>query len=477
MQIRRLIAAALVPLAATGFATSALADSAGAGAKAAGSAAAPHFHPGAPGGGDPYFPYQGNGGYNVKHYDITGQYYMRSRRLVANESVTAVATANLSRFNLDLRRSLHVEQVVVGSANARFEQARSHELVITPRSPIRAGQTFDVAIFYRGTPHAVRDPDGSLDGFIRTKDGAFVASEPQGAPTWFAANDTPDDKATYTVAMEVPHGLAAVSNGRLLQRKATPTRTAWIWQIRKPISSYLVTATIGKFRIKRGTTPGGVPYLDAVDPRESSAWQVLRKLPAIVDYFSKVYGRYPLGHAGAIVDHAHRVGYALETATRPLFDRAPSEATLSHELAHQWYGDTVTLHHWRDIWLNEGFAEFSSWLWTEHTGGPSAAKRLRDLLAQPASAKYVWNPPPGNPGNAKSIFSGSVYERGAATLQALREKVGNATFFRIMRGWLRAHRYANARVPQFTAYAARLAHRNLKPFFHNWLYRRGKPRS
>jgi aminopeptidase N len=469
MRLRRYVVLAAAACAVVGAVGAT--DTAGAHPAAPAAAAA---HPGSPGGGDPYFPLQGNGGYDVKHYNILFAYYPRSRRISATETVTAVARADLSRFDLDLRRSLHVRQVVVGSTNARFQQNRSHELVITPRTPLRAGETFAVFLRYDGTPHAVHDPDGSLDGFIRTDDGVFVASEPQGAPSWFAANDTPDDKATYEVAGNVPNRLKVISNGRFLGRKKAPTRSTWYWRISKPISSYLVTATIGKFTIKRGRTPNGVPYLDAVDPREKSAWQVLRTLPAIVDYFSRMYGNYPLGQAGAIVDHAHRVGYALETATRPLFDRAPDAATLSHELAHQWYGDTVTLHHWRDIWLNEGFAEFSSWLWIEHSGGPSAAKRLRDLLKQPASSG-IWNPPPGNPGDAAHIFSGSVYERGAGTLEALRQKVGNRVFFRIMRGWLADHRYGNARVPQFTAYAARVAHRDLAPFFHRWLYHQGKP--
>lgn len=432
-------------------------------------------HPGAPGAGDPYFPYQGNGGYNVRHYDIGIGYSPKTRRVLGCERLDALATTNLSRFNLDLRRTLHVDYVAVNAHAATFARARSHELIITPKHPLPRGHIFGIELCYRGQPHAVHDPDGSLDGFIRTKDGAFVASEPQGAPSWFAVNDTPDDKATYRVEIGVPRGYVGVSNGRLVHHGVTRRTSTWDWRIRKPISSYLVTATIGKFRTRHGRTPGGVPYFEAVDPHEKSAWKVLRKLPNIVDYFSKVYGNYPFGQAGAIVDHAHRVGYALETATRPLFDRAPDLATLAHELAHQWYGDAVTLHHWRDIWLNEGFAEFSSWLYVEHTGGPSAAQRLRRLMHQPASATYLWNPPPGNPGEAKQIFAYSVYERGAATLQALREKVGNHVFFRIMRGWLRAHEYGNARVGQFTAYAAHVAHRKLHKFFHKWLYHHGKP--
>src|SRR6185312_3338976 len=135
-------------------------------------------------------------------------------------------------------------------------------------------------------------------------------------------------------------------------------------------------------------------------------------------------GPYPFDSAGAIVDDAPQVGYALETATRPVFDSAPDEATLAHEMAHQWYGDDVTLQRWRDIWLNEGFAEFSTWLWAERHGGPSAAERLQELLAEPADSGD-FDPPPADPGGADMIFSGSEYERGAGTLEALREKVGD----------------------------------------------------
>jgi aminopeptidase N len=241
----------------------------------------------------------------------------------------------------------------------------------------------------------------------------------------------------------------------------------------------LVTATIGRFVVHTGTTRSGIPYFEAVDPAEASwADHVLPALPRIVDFFSARFGKYPFGSTGAIVDHARFVGYALETATRPLFDRAPDVLTLAHELAHQWYGDDVTLSRWRDIWLNEGFAEFCSWLWDGHRSSPhreTAATHLRNLLGVPLSTRDVWLPPPGNPGSAAKIFSWSVYERGAGALEALREKLGNRVFFRIMRGWLHAHAYGNATVPEFTAYAARVAHRDLDHFFYEWLYKRGKP--
>jgi aminopeptidase N len=432
---------------------------------------------GAPGAGDPYFPRQGNGGYDVSSYRLHVGYEPATRRLDGVEHLAAHATQSLSRFDLDLRHNLTATAVRVDGRPARIAQPADQvqELVVTPSRPLRRGARFTVDVTYGGRAKPVTDPDGSLDGWIPTDDGVFVASEPQGSPSWFAVNDTPDDKATYRVSVTVPTGLTVVSNGVQKGVRSRLGRTTWSWKLDTPVSSYLVTATLGKFDVSRGRTPAGVPYLIAVDPtQKAKSAPVLAKLPSMIDYFSRVYGRYPFGTAGAIVDNAPNVGYALETATRPVFDSAPDELTLAHELAHQWYGDDVTLARWRDIWLNEGFAEFSSWLWDEHTGGTTGAEHLKKLLAEPASSS-VWNPPPANPGAADQIFSNSVYERGAGTLQTLREKVGDHTFFRIMRGWLVAHRYGNAQVGQFVAFAERVSHRNLTPFFHNWLYRQGKP--
>ena len=433
--------------------------------------------PGAPGAGDPYFPTQGNGGYDVRSYQLRVAFSPADQQLSGTAHIAAVATKDLSRFDLDLRHNLHVSAVSVNGAAATWQQpaATEQELVITPPVALADGSTFAVDVTYAGHVKPVIDPDGSLDGFIPTDDGAFVASEPQGSPSWYPVNDTPTDKARFDVSMTVPSELVAVGNGTLRSVTHHATTTTWRWVLDQPVSSYLITATVGRFDLHLGTTPDGVPYTIAVDPTQrSGAKLTVQKLPGIVDYFSSVYGTYPWSSAGAIVDYAPRVGYALETVTRPVFDRAPSELTLAHEIAHQWYGDDVTLHHWRDIWLNEGFAEFSSWLWSEHTGGRTAAQFLHRLLSEPASSG-IWNPPPGNPGDAADIFAGSVYERGAGTLEALRQKVGNTVFFRIMRGWLVAHRYGNATVPAFTAFASGVAGQDLTPFFYEWLYRPGKP--
>jgi aminopeptidase N len=434
---------------------------------------------GAAGAGDPYFPLQGNGGYDVAHYGLDLRYDPATDRLAGTVTITASATQELTRFDLDMRRELAVSAVTVDGAAAGYDQpaALAQELVVTPARPLAPGQGFTVAVSYAGVPPVITDPDNSIEGMVPTPDGVFTVGEPQGSPGWYPCNDTPTDKATFDFRVTVPAGLTAVANGELAGAPVTAGGwTTFRWHSGQPMATYLATATVGEFETSTGSTPSGIPYYLAVDPKAAAqSHAVLGKLPAIVDFYQSVYGTYPFSSAGAIVDPAKEVGYALETQTKPIFDRPPDELTLAHELAHQWYGDAVTLQRWRDIWLNEGFAEFSSWLWSEHTGQTSAQQFFDRWYAQPDSHGYFWNPPPADPGNAAHIFAWSEYERGAMTLQALRVRLGDETFFRIMRGWFALHRYGNARVEDFTAYAGQVSGADLGHFFDVWLYQPGKP--
>jgi aminopeptidase N len=237
---------------------------------------------------------------------------------------------------------------------------------------------------------SVTDPDGSLAGWIATKDGAFVVGEPQGSPAWYPCNDTPRDKATYDFRVRVPHGLTAVANGDLVSTKSKHGWTRLHWHNGEPMSTYLATATIGKFRVRTGTTPGRVPYYVALDPTVATRSRaVVDKLPAVTDYFASIYGPYPFSSTGVIVDHAPNVGYALETQTKPIYDRPPDELTLAHEAAHMYFGDSVTPKKWRDIWLAEGFAEFSSWMWSEHTGGETAQQFFDGYFKEMATSSIL----------------------------------------------------------------------------------------
>jgi aminopeptidase N len=430
------------------------------------------FAPGAQGLGDPFYPLGGNGGYDAGHYALTLSYDPGTKILDGRAVITATATQDLSRFDLDLR-GFDIRSLTVNGAPATFVRD-GQELIVTPAAGIAEGSTFTVEVRYVGVPQVVTDPDGAIEGWVPTDDGAFVVGEPQGSPAWYPVNDNPRDKATYDFAVTVPDGLTVMANGVLVSRATSDGATTWTWRERDPMAAYLATATLGRFDLTITTLANGLPSYVAVDPQLAKG-QVLAKLPEAVDFYSSIYGPYPFDAVGAIVDDAKVVGYSLETQTKPVFPYVPNEATLVHELAHMWYGDSVTLTTWPDIWLHEGFATWSEWIWSERQGNKSAAQWFKQLYSTPAKDTAFWNPPPGAPGSAVALFDGTIYDRGGMTLQALREKVGDAVFFRIMRGWAQGHRFENVTTPQFIALAQRLSGRDLERFFDVWLYEPGKP--
>jgi aminopeptidase N len=432
---------------------------------------------GAHGAGDPYFPHQGNGGYDVRHYDLRLSYHPATQHLRGTARINAVTTERLSTFDLDFRRTLTVSSVRVNGHAATFTQPARlvQELIVRPSHRLAKDTSFTVVVRYAGMPKEVVDPDNSIEGWVATKDGAFVVGEPQGSPGWFPCNDTPADKATYDFHIRVPHGLTAVANGDLVSTTSKNGMTTFHWHSGDPMSTYLATATVGKFRVRTGTTPGGVPYYIALDPTVAKqARPVVDKLPAITDYLASLYGRYPFSSTGAIVDNAPEVGYALETQTKPIYDSPPDELTFAHEAAHMYFGDSVTLEKWRDIWLAEGFAEFSSWMWSEHSGDKTA-QQFFDSFYKKKASNEIWHPSPGRPGNAANLFDSSIYERGAMTLQALRVKLGDAAFFDVLRSWHAAHRHGNATEAQFRSFAELRTGVELTHFFNVWLVEAAKP--
>lgn len=437
---------------------------------------------GAPGVGDPYFPNAGNGGYDVTRYALGLRYAPGSRVLRGNARIKATATHELDRFNLDLR-GLRVRSVEADGEPAEFSRS-GQELQVTPPTPLAAGARFTVRVRYRGRPRAITDPDGSKHGWITTPDGALAPSEPQGAPTWFPANDHPTDKAAFRLRITVPRKVKAISNGVLLKRKQRRggRRITWVWNQPEPMATYLATVAIGRFKIRRADTKPA-PSLFAVDPaarrriaRPKRELQPLFSTPRVVRYFTRLLGPYPFSASGGILDHAPKISYALETQARPIYTEAPSKGLVVHEVAHQWLGNSVTPSSWRDIWLNEGFAAWCEWIWSEDHGGQSAAEIFDVFYATSAQNREFWDPPPGDPG-PELLFDRTVYIRGAMTLQALRERVGNETFFAILRAWVAENRYGNVSTADFIALAERESGMDLKRFFRAWLDKSGKPRS
>ena len=253
-----------------------------------GFAAAADFTPGSSGLGDPFFPNAGNGGYDVANYDLKLAYDPGTDVLDGKAVVTATATQDLSRFDLDLR-GFQISKLTVNGVAAAFARD-GQELVITPRTGIRSGSTFRVAVDYSGVPEVIVDPDQSIEGWIPTDDGAFVVNEPQGSPGWYPCNDNPRDKATFDFAVTVPEGLTALANGVLVSSATSGGRTTWVWKETDPMATYLATSTLGRFDLSVSSTASGLPVYVAVDPQLAKG-QVLSKLVESVDFYSSSTGR------------------------------------------------------------------------------------------------------------------------------------------------------------------------------------------
>lgn len=441
---------------------------------AIGAASAPT--PGRPGIGDSYFPQLGNGGFDARHYDLAVAYDPDTDRLDGRTTLTARATQALSSFDLDLQK-LKVTKVEVNGRRAKFTRD-GDELRITPRSPLRKGRTFTATVTYGGVPEPLGGPIvfGSHYGWMKTDDGVFVACEPNAASTWFPSSDHPSDKATYDIRIKAPKGLTGVSNGRLVRTYDKGGSTYTHWRESRPMATYLATATIGKFDVRTGKTPSGIPIYVAIDPvlKNSNSVDVYGVTAAATDYWSQVFGPYPFEETGAIVDDMPEAGFSLEVQSKPAYSAVRNESTIVHELAHQWFGDSVSVAQWKDIWLNEGFATYAQWLWAEHQGTRSAHDSFRaGYDSRPADSAF-WQIKVADP-QRDTMFSSAVYQRGAMTLQALRERIGDTAFFKLLPAWTKLHRYGNADTADFIRLAEKISGQRLDDLFRTWLFTTGKP--
>ncbi len=431
---------------------------------------------GTPGVGDPYFPALGNGGFDVSHYDLDVRYTPDNGRLDGRTTLTARATRSLSAFHLDLRR-LDVTHVEVNGLAAAFTRT-GDKIKIRPALPLVKGRSFTATITYGGIPRPLDGPIvfGSKYGWMKTADGVFVACEPNAASTWFPSSDHPSDKATFDIRIRAPKGLTAISNGRLLATHDQGTTCLLYTDRTKPMAPYAATATIGKFDVRRGTTRGGIPVYVATDPALPTGKLDFYGITAeATDYWSTLFGPYPFEETGAIVDDMPQAEFSLETQTKPVYSAVRDESTVVHELAHQWFGDSVSVATWKDIWLNEGFATYAEWLWAEHKGRKTAHQSFLEAYNQRPAEDPFWKIDIADP-QRDTMFSRAVYFRGAMALQMLRERIGDRAFFKLLPLWTKLHRGGNVRTAQFVGLAEAVAHQDLDEVFHTWLSAPGKPK-
>lgn len=506
--------------------------------------------PGATDIGDSYYPNLGNGGYEAKHYNIDLTIDVTNNFISGTVSIDAMANQDLSQLSFDFY-PFRISKVTIDSQPATFVY-RGQKLVLTPAAALSNQQKFTVSVTYSGSPTNVTT-SSSDGGWHNTGQSIYVTSEPDGAAGWFPVNDHPSDKATYTFNITVPSSFMVVANGLPTGTVENGNQTTYKWEEKYPMASYLATVDIGHYTELKSMGPGDLPILTYVPSGISSqAQSVFSKEPDMLAYFESLLGPFPFESYGAVLTDAD-TRTALEAQTRTVYSHTlvnmephTAQEGISHELAHQWFGDSVSLKDWQDIWLNEGFATYMSWLWLEHIGDKSFLEGLMTtqygyLLNAPDIANLLEHPdlPPSqimpilrrlflpqghpvsdagilqavglssvnqvtsakalgllgvHPGSADArgyqemaissapakppkndLFAGSVYNRGAMTLQALRLQVGDTVFFNILKEYATKYQYGNVTTADFVKVAKEVSGQNLDSFFQTWLYSDATP--
>ena len=453
-------------------------------------AAAAPPRPGAPGVGDRLFPTLGNGGYDAGHYHLDLTYPTAEPEQTVDGEVTMIAraTQSLSSFNLDFAGD-SVESVRVNGRSAGWERS-GNELVITPRKAIKDHHRFVATVDFTSGPYVpTEEQEGVPFGWFTTLDGSVTAGQPDQSQTIYPVNDHPSDKASYSFRIDVPAGVTAVANGVQLWSRTRGGRTVSYHVMRQPMASELIQLAVGDLTVvDRGRTRG-VHVRDVAPTSLAATFEPqLAATPDHMDWMVDRVGRYPFDTYGVLAAD-QEFFYALETQTLSLhpgfiFESAypawAREPIMVHELAHQWFGDSVAPEEWSDLWLNEGHATWYEWLYgdeffraeiAQFQGYADFTDRVRQAYAQGDILRDQYGPVAQPASNELfELFSPNVYDGGAVVLYALRQEIGERAFVELERRWAQSNEGDSVGTSDFIALASRVAGRNLRPFLSDWLF-------
>jgi aminopeptidase N len=426
---------------------------------------------GAPGIGDTYYTTLGNGGYNVETYWLILDIDPLANSLIGSARLQIVALEELITFNLDLVE-LTVDSVTVNGETAEFSHTGG-ELTVMPSHSLMAGEVFRVGVEYHGTPGLIRTDAAPFEiGWSHSPVGSInVWGEPAAASSWFPNNNHPRDKATYRFEITVPDPWMVATTGTLRETIQGNGSTTYISEMDEPMATYLASINIDQYDVVTGTAPNGIAirnYFPKGYPAvERQAYDII---PDVLVFLEELFGPYPFDEYGVVV--ASQAGIcdqtmlALEAQTLSVHCPAMNARNvIVHEIAHQWYGNSVSIENWQDIWLKEGFAAYAEWLWNSQNDAEALAVAARAYQESSFDTQFpVAQPSPAN------IYTVKSYYGGALVLQALREEVGETTFFAILRTYAERYRYSHAGTGEFIALAQEVSGQDLKSFFDGWLY-------
>ncbi|MEU6673420.1 M1 family metallopeptidase [Streptomyces sp. NPDC046925] len=429
--------------------------------------------PGADGVGDPLFPTLGNGGYDVRHYDLSFDFTPVTYDFTGTMKIKARATRDLSSFNLDVD-SLAIDAIKVNGRKAQWvigPGQTGQELTVTPAGGLRDRRAFDVELTYHG--NGKTKPVGQ-PGWRYMSDGGFAsAAQASRADTFAPVNDHPSDKATWSFHLTAPDGWTPAANGNLTGTRDTGVKKTWDFSLKSPMAPELLGISVNKQTYLYGRGPHGVKLRHLVPTDQQAKYKpIAEETGGQLAWLEKTLGvRYPFDTYGVQIV---RDGYgdALENQTLSLFgpswfDRPTYSTTMVHELTHQWFGDSVTPATWQDAWLNEGPAVYYAAVWADQKGFQTIEEKMKTAYAK-LDAVRKSDGPPGKP---TGLGGFNIYDGAAVSLYALNQQIGQEKFEAVMKSWLTEHRHGNASTRDFIDNAVEVTgDESVGTFLHHWLF-------
>ncbi|GIG30614.1 M1 family metallopeptidase [Cellulomonas marina] len=407
---------------------------------------------------DPYDP-TGDPDLHVEHYDLDLTYKVARNRLGGTAVLHLRPLVATREVHLELA-GLVVQEVAVEGARLARHRHRGRALTLRLADEVPAGAPLVVTVRYAGTPGPVPSPFGPV-GWEELTDGALVASQPHGAASWFPCNDRPGDRATFRTRLTVDDPYRVAAPGRLTGRRARAGATTWVFEETAPTATYLATVQVGRYA-ELALADAPVPQRALVPPAHlPAARRALARHGDMLDALADVFGPYPFdGYTLVVADDVLEIPVEAQGmsvfGTNHLGGTSDDERLVAHELAHQWVGNGVGISTWQHLWLNEGFACYAEWLWSEASGGPDVgtlAGRWRARLAARPQDLVLSDPGP------ERVFDDRVYKRGALTVHALRLVLGERCWRETVRAWVAEHVGGpTVTDADFRAHVARFAH-------------------
>jgi aminopeptidase N len=386
---------------------------------------------------------------------------------------------------------LTVSSARVDGKDAAFD-LHDNQLSVHLAQPSKSGEVYEVNLQYEGKPTA------GLYFILPDKDNPkrareiWTQGEAEDTHHYIPIYDYPNDRATTEMILTVPAGWFTVSNGKLTGvQDGANGQKIWTWRQSLPVSTYLISFVAGEYAEKKDTWRNISVSYNVPRGMEDTIDSTFLRTKEMLDYFSQRFGvEYPWEqYAQTAVDDFVASGMENVSATTlsardmihaDMAGEKPeaADSLLSHELAHQWFGDLVTCKDWTNTWLNEGFATFGASLWEEHAyGADAAAYRYwreqngwmpsRDLYPVPIVTRDI---------DDSVEYVGNVYDKGGWVLHMLREQLGDEAFFRAVQHYLQANRLQNVVTADLVKAIEESTGRNVDRFFDQWIYGAGAPR-